>query len=116
MDTLSQSELQQFCKYHFVRGSKIWTDGSNQDGHYETLRVDESSTAYITKYSTLNMEFGSDVIRILNREGQLYTEIAEQEGATNLMIATDLDDNSASAYDFITTGVIHEIDSVLIKQ
>ena len=115
-DTLTTTELQEFIKYHFLRGSKIWTDGSSSDGYYETLRVDESSTQYTKKFSNLNIETGIDLIRILDKAGNLYTEIQEQEGVTNVMIATDMDEESNSRYDFITTGVIHEIDSVLIKQ
>lgn len=115
-DSLSTEELQQFVKYHFSRGTKIWTDGSGSSGYYETLRVDESSTQFATKYSTLNIETGIDVIRILDENGNLYTEIFEQEGTTNIMIATDMDEESTSKYDFVTTGVVHEIDRVLIKQ
>ena len=108
--------MQQFVKYHFIRGTRIWTDGSSRGGSYETLRVDESSTQFQTKYSTLNIETASDVIRILDSNGELFVEINEQEGATNKMIATDLDEDSDSRYDFVISGVIHEIDSVLIKQ
>jgi len=115
-DSLSKEELQQFVKYHFIRGTRIWTDGSSRGGSYETLRVDESSTQFQTKYSTLNIETASDVIRILDSNGELFVEINEQEGATNKMIATDLDEDSDSRYDFVISGVIHEIDSVLIKQ
>lgn len=115
-DTLSQDELQDFVKYHFVRGDRIWTDGSSPSGYYETLRVDESSTQFSTKYSTLNIETGSDLIRIFDNDGNLYTEVQEEEGTTNVMIATDMDATSGSRYDFIITGVIHEIDTVLIKQ
>ncbi len=115
-DTLSTEELQQFVKYHFIRGTKIWTDGSSPDGTYETLRVDESSTPYTTRYSTIRIETGDDLIRILDMHGGTYTEILEQEDHTNLMIATDLDEESTSVYDYITTGVLHEIDTVLIKQ
>lgn len=115
-DTLSQEELQNFIKYHFVRGHKIWTDGSSPGGRYETLRVDESSTKFLTKYSTLNIETGADIIRILDGDGNLYFEINEQEGATNNMIAFDTDNVSTSEYDFIITSVIHEIDTVLVKQ
>ena len=115
-DTLTREELQQFLKYHFVRGTRIWTDGSHPGGDYETLRVDESSTSFQTKYSSLNIETGPDLIRILDSQGSLVTEINEQEGVTNVMIATDTDDESTSLYDYIITGVIHEIDSVLIKR
>ena len=78
--------------------------------------MDESSTQYTKKYSSLNIETGIDLIRILDKAGNLITEIREQEGVTNVMISTDMDEDSNSRYDFITTGVIHEIDSVLIKQ
>ncbi len=115
-DSLSQSELQDIVKYHFVRGTKIWTDGSSPDGYYETLRVDETSTQFTTKYSTIHIETGSDLIRILDKDGALFTEIHEQDGATNVMVATDMDEESGSLYDFAITGVMHEIDSVLIKQ
>ena len=115
-DSMTQEELQQFIKYHFIRGSKIWTDGNSRDGSYETLRVDESSTSFTTRYSTLNIETESDLIRILDKNGNTYTEIPEMEGYTNFMVATDLDKSSSSVYDYITTGVVHLIDTVLIKQ
>ena len=114
-DTLSQEELEKIVKYHFVRGARIWTDGSSPDGLYETLsKDDEASTQFSTRYATLNIETGADVIRILNSEGDLYCEIPEQEDDTNIMIATDMDPSAGS--DHVITGVIHEIDSVLIKQ
>ena len=55
-------------------------------------------------------------IRILDKEGNVYTEINEKEGATNRMIAFDTDELSDSKYDYIITGVLHEIDTVLVKQ
>lgn len=115
-DSLSKVELQNFIKYHFVRGARIWTDGSSPDGSYETLREDESSTQFLTKYSTLNIETSADKIRILDKEGNLYTEINENESTTNKMIAFDTDLVSSSKYDYIITGVLHEIDTVLVKQ
>jgi uncharacterized surface protein with fasciclin (FAS1) repeats len=114
-DSLTQAELQQIIKYHFVRGTRIWTDASSPDGYYETLRVDESSTEFTTKYSSLQIETQPDLIRILDKDGALLTEIPEQDGLTNVMIATDMDEDSDSRYDFIITSVIHEIDRVLIK-
>jgi uncharacterized surface protein with fasciclin (FAS1) repeats len=115
-DTLSKEELEKIVKYHFVRGTRIWTDGSSPDGPYETLsKDDESSTQFTTKYATLNIETGADVIRILDSDGALYTEIFEQENVTNIMVATDMDPSTAGS-DFSITGVIHEIDRVLIKQ
>ena len=115
-DTLTQQELQQFIKYHFVRGERIWTDGSSSDGYYETLREDELSTQFNKKYSTLNIKTNADLIEILDKDGNVYLEIPEDENLTNKMIATDLDASSFSRYDYIITGVVHEIDRVLIKQ
>ena len=64
-DTLSIPDLQQFIKYHFIKGNRIWTDGNAAGGAYETLRKDESSTQYVTRYSTLSLGTGYDYIDIL---------------------------------------------------
>ena len=114
-DTLTQQELQSLIKYHFVRGSRIWTDGSNQGGDYETLRLDESSTQFINKYSTLNIQTVPDLIRLYDTNGNLIVEIPEMEGVTNIMVATRIRD-APSPWDSSISGVIHEIDTILIKQ
>ncbi|MFC2090830.1 fasciclin domain-containing protein, partial [Bacteroidota bacterium] len=100
-DSLNTEELQSFLKYHFIRGEKLWTDGSTPSGYFETLRVDELSTQFSRKYSSLNIETDIDKIRILDKDGNLYTEIEEEVGSTNIMIATDMDASSTSIYDFI---------------
>jgi uncharacterized surface protein with fasciclin (FAS1) repeats len=115
VDTLSQGELREFLKYHFVREHLIFTDGNNPDGNYPTTRVDESSTTYKTRYSELNMRMKPDVIEILDKDGNVYTEIHENGNRTNQMITFDPNKQSDSKWDYITTGIVHEIDKVLVK-
>jgi uncharacterized surface protein with fasciclin (FAS1) repeats len=117
-DTLTIPALQQFIKYHFIKGSRIWTDGNAPGGDYETLRRDESSTQYVTRYSTLSLNTGYDYIDILYPDGTAYCHIPEDPDKTNIMIATRAVEESTATHDYhdyIITGVIHEIDSVLIR-
>ena len=115
-DTLPKEELAAFLRYHFIKGEKIFTDNKKPAKQYETLRKDESSTQYTTYFSTINIRPGPDVIDILDKNGNLYISIPEKEGKTNIMIAYDLDPESDDETDFIITGVVHQIDTVLIKQ
>lgn len=115
-DTLAVDELEKLLRYHFVRGTRIFTDGSQTWSNYESLRVDESSTEFSTYYSTINIRPSPDMIEILDKDGNPYITINEATGKTNIMIATDTDPNGSLDTDYITTGVIHEIDEVLIKQ
>lgn len=115
VDILSKAKLKELLQYHFVRGHIIFTDGKKDDGFYPTTRIDESSTTYNTKYSTLNINTGPDVIQILDNDGNTYVEIEEEEGHTNQVISYDPNSSSESKWDFITTGVVHEIDKVLVR-
>lgn len=114
-DNLSIDALKQFIKYHFVKGELIFTDGRKSSGLYETLRIDETSTQFSTRYSSLNIKTGIDKIEILDAGGLPYVTILEAGAKTNIFIATDTDKISVSPMDYITTGVIHEIDNVLVK-
>ena len=115
MDTLSKQELGDFLKYHFVQKDLIFTDGKMPSGEYPTARVDESSTLYNTINSKLNIRTLPDKIQILDKDGNVYLEINEQTGETNQLITFDTNEGSSSPWDFITTGIIHSIDKVLIK-
>jgi len=55
------------------------------------------------------------VIQIIDINENVYLEIEEKEGETNIMITYDPDRESDSEWDYITTGVIHNIDKVFIK-
>jgi hypothetical protein len=81
---------------------------------YTTTRVDESSTATQTRYSKLNILTKPDIIEVLDKENNVYLTINEDESTTNKTTVFK-DPNSNSEWDFITTGVIHQIDKVLVK-
>jgi uncharacterized surface protein with fasciclin (FAS1) repeats len=114
-DTLSKQELNALLRYHFVKEHLIFTDGKKEDRAYPTTLVDERSTAYTKTYSTINIQTGRDVILILDKNGGTYLEIAEDGDKTNQLVSYDPNETTDSQWDFITTGVIHEIDKVLVK-
>jgi uncharacterized surface protein with fasciclin (FAS1) repeats len=111
---MTREELTQFIKYHFVRGDIVFTDGKKPKGAYPTLRVDESSTVYTKKYSPLILNPGVDKIDILNPDGSLYYRVNEKNNSTNIMVAENTAASDESS-NFITVGVVHVIDTVLVK-
>jgi uncharacterized surface protein with fasciclin (FAS1) repeats len=115
VDELSVEELREFLQYHFIIGDIIFTDGNKPEGVYNTTRIDESSTASVTNYSTLHIKPTPDFIQLMDKEGNVYLEVQQQEGSTNQMISYDTNKSSDSRWDYITTGVVHTIDKVLIK-
>ena len=113
-DTLSKAALEKLLRYHFVKGNMIFTDGKMADGSYPTTLEDESSTSFITTYSELTINSKPDLIEIIDKNGDVYLEIEEENGITNQMVTYDPNKESSSTWDYITTGVIHEIDKVLV--
>ena len=116
LDELSDEELAKLIKYHFIKDELIFTDGKVLPGSFPTTRLDESSTVYSNIFSTVDIDPGYDEINILDKNGELYYKV--EEGGTNLtnmLVKTDTDKSSSSKWDFITTGVIHVIDTVFIK-
>lgn len=113
LDTLSRSELKQVLNYHFIKGEIIFTDGKTASGSYSTLRVDESSTIYQTRYSSLNIQTAPDKIEVLNENGSVYYQLDESEDKTNIMFAEDIDPHPQRS-NYVTKGVVHVIDTVLI--
>ena len=111
---MTQAELEQFIRFHFIKGNIIFTDGKKSQGYYSTLRIDEVSNPYVIKYSKLSIKPGIDVIDILNDDGTLYYRINEKNGYTNLMVAEDIS-TTINMTNYITNGVIHLIDTVLVK-
>lgn len=105
-DTLSKKDLAAFLKYHFVVGDFIFTDNKLASGEYETARKDETSTPFSTHFSTLNIRPGPDFIEILDTAGIPFCYIPENNETTNIMVTMD----------GWVNAVIHEIDTVLIKQ
>ena len=114
-DTLDIPELIDLLKYHFVRGTKLFTDGREPSGDYSTLRIDESSTHLFTKFTPLNIQTGPDLMEIFDQSGNLLGTVTEDSDKTNQMITTDTDDEANSGFDNITSSVYHEIDFVIHK-
>jgi len=114
-NALTTAELAQLLKYHFIKGSLIFTDGSARSGNYETLRIDETSTLYNSKYSTLNIRPGIDKIDILDQNDSILYSIKESDNLTNLMTAVDID-NNPSTVNFVINAVVHKINTVLLKK
>jgi len=113
--SLPKEDLAQLIKYHFVKDELIFTDGKLPAKKYITTRLDESSTVFLNIFSTIDIRPGYDEIDILDKNGALYYKIEEGTEPTNILVKTDTDPNSQSNWDFITSGVIHVIDTVLIK-
>jgi len=105
-DTLSKKDLAAFLKYHFVKGNLIFTDNKLPSKAYVTTRKDETSTPFSTHFSSLNIRTAPNIIEILDTAGIAFCHIPEKDETTNIMVSTDGRLNA----------VIHEIDTVLIKQ
>jgi len=92
VDTLSDEELEDFLRYHFVDGDLIFTDNKMPEGEYWT-----------TAEKSIYIRPGRDIIEILDTTGIPYVTIAEKEYVTNRMVTRNSE----------VTAVIHEIDAVL---
>lgn len=114
LDTMSTEDLQKFVKYHFIPGTMIFTDGNKAPGAYETLRPDESSTIYTTNYTRLDITTLVDQIDLLDTSGELIFSVVENGSTTNIIAASDLA-SDVNLENYVSNGVIHEIDTVLIR-
>jgi hypothetical protein len=91
----------------------IFTDGNKQDAYYETCRIDESSTAYVTTNSLFRIIPGIDKITIPSKNGSPAVVINESV-KSNLLTAVNLSTTGTEAFaTVLNNGVIHEIKTVL---
>ncbi|MGW8315326.1 MAG: fasciclin domain-containing protein [Bacteroidales bacterium] len=112
-DTLPREELQELLKLHFVQGSMIFTDGHLDPGYYETTRDDEKSTEFTKIFSKIRIQPGIDVIQIMDNSGGIYVETEESE-VSNIMTGRDMGEGEGVYSNIVITGVLHEIDRVLV--
>jgi uncharacterized surface protein with fasciclin (FAS1) repeats len=113
-NTLSQKELQNLVLTHFVQGVLIFTDGKEPEGFYETARIDESSTPYVTINSKIKVVPGIDMITIPYKDSSKSIVINEST-VTNLITSKNLNKTGKEAYiNSVSNGVIHEIKEVLL--
>ena len=113
-DTLTGQQLKDFLLLHFIQGKIIFTDGRMNPGYYETMRVDEKSTAYSKIYTKIYIDPEPDRILITDKSGNNYLTINESD-STNLVTGKQIGDGTEIIKNKITTGVIHQINKVLIK-
>jgi hypothetical protein len=114
VDDLSKEELRDLLKFHFVRGDLVFTDGKKPEGYYSTKLEKDNSSSY-TEFYELKIRPEPDAIQILGKNGDNFCSVVEIEGETNQIIWYDSNENSNSEWDFIATGVIHNIDKVLVR-
>jgi uncharacterized surface protein with fasciclin (FAS1) repeats len=112
-DTLTLNELQQFCMMHFVQGNLIFTDGNQPSGYYPTSRIDASSTPYSTVNTQIFINPGTDVINFPDKLGNNYLTVDESP-VTNLLTGRTLGTTAGAFPNTICSGVIHEINKVLL--
>jgi uncharacterized surface protein with fasciclin (FAS1) repeats len=114
VEALPLKQLQDFIMLHFVQGTIIFTDGNQQTGYYETVRVDESSTPYTTINTKIKIETGIDKITIPGKDGSALVVVNESPNA-NQVVARNLSTTGSEAFtNAVSTGVIHEIKKVLL--
>ncbi len=115
LNGLSVDELKKVLLLHFVRGNMIFTDGKKESAYYETVRVDESSTPFSTRFTQIYIQPGIDVIRLRDNNGGNNLEINESD-FTNILTGINTS-TEADVFPVINTNaVIHEIDKVLFKE
>jgi uncharacterized surface protein with fasciclin (FAS1) repeats len=113
VDTLSRTDLRNLLMLHFVKGDLIFTDGNKAPGYYKTTRVDEQSTQYSKVNTQIYIETGIDVIRILNKTGEIYSEVPESEN-NNILTAINKGEGEEVLRVLQNNAVIHRIDRVLM--
>jgi len=113
LDALTQKELQNLVMMHFVQGDMIFTDGNKQAGYYETARIDESSTPYITYNTSIRIIPGIDKITIPSKSGDPVAVINLSD-KSNVITARNLSVTGQEAYaTVVSNGVVHELKTVL---
>ena len=108
-------ELRKFCLMHVIQGDVIFTDGSLSPGYYETLRIDESSTEFVTLYSKVYIEPGTDVIRFTDNSGGTYLALDESPLA-NRVAGINVGSSQEVFPNTITNAVVHSVDRAFIYE
>ncbi|MCK4747085.1 MAG: fasciclin domain-containing protein [Bacteroidales bacterium] len=114
-DTLPIADLKQFCLMHFIQGEMIFTDGNKSPGYYETLRIDESSTGFITVFSQVYIEPGIDVIHLPDKAGADYLSIDESL-LTNRIAGINLGIGNEIFPNTVNNAVVHSIDRAFMHE
>jgi uncharacterized surface protein with fasciclin (FAS1) repeats len=111
---LSQTELKNFLLMHFIQGDIIFTDGNKQSGYYETARIDDSSTPFVTVYTKIRIETDIDKITIPSKNGS-PSVVVDESPTSNILAGISLSASDGEIFpNIMNNGVIHEIQKVLL--
>ena len=113
VDNLPVEELKSLLLLHFIKGEIIFTDGSADEGNYETCRIDDSSTEFTTNYTRIHVVPGIDNIEIQDNLGNEYVKVVENDASTNILTAVHLGKGDSAFPVMFNNAVIHSIDKVL---
>ena len=107
-DTLTTEELSNFLKNHFVPNHLIFTDGSVPSGDYPTMNVSEGVH--------LKLTCNPDLITIRDKNGFEIEMVEAEDENANVISTTRIGSSSDnSEWNFISTGLVHSIDTVFIS-
>lgn len=113
IDTLAKDDLKNILLQHFIRDHLIFTDGKKPSGFYETAKLDDENTNdFSVSYSTIQLNTGPDYIDILDKQDNVLYRVEENGTYTNKTGIT-ITDEEGTYWDFITTSVVHQIETVL---
>jgi uncharacterized surface protein with fasciclin (FAS1) repeats len=112
-DTLNIEDLKKFLLMHFVQGDMIFTDGKKPGGYYETARPADGSNEINKSFTKIYIQPGIDLISFKDKSAGTYLDIIESV-STNQLTGRNLATSQETFSSVITTGVVHEINKVLV--
>jgi uncharacterized surface protein with fasciclin (FAS1) repeats len=116
-DNLTGGDLRNFILMHFIQGDVIFTDGNKPSGYYQTLRIDERSTAFNTVNTWVYVNPGIDVIDFRDRNGNNYLTVNESD-ATNITTSRTIVEGTTPPIfpNVVNQAVIHEINKAFVAE
>ena len=113
-NAMSTAELKNFVMMHFIQGDIIFTDGNMPSKYYETCRIDENSTPFLTVFTKINVVTGTDKITIASVDGS-NDVVVNESPMTNFIMSRSLSTNANDVYiNSVANGVVHEIKKPLL--
>jgi uncharacterized surface protein with fasciclin (FAS1) repeats len=116
INNLPVDQLRNILRFHFVQGNMIFTDGKQNEGFYETARIDEKSTEFTVVFTSIYLKPGIDKIEIPAKESGVYTDVTESDGTTNIITGVSLGTGQEAFPVMYNNGVIHVTGKVLFPE
>lgn len=102
-DTLTGNQLKDFLLGHIIKDELIFTDGRANYGKYRTMIKRNNDGDYVD----VTIKPDINEITIYDQDLKPVTTVVEEEGKTNIIAVKPYNEQ------FITSAVIHKIDTVL---